>query len=119
MALFTDRARAADARYALADENARFVSDICRRLDGLPLAIELAAARVKVLSPQQLAQRLDERFRILTGGDRSALPRQQTLRATIDWSFDLLDERERALFQASVTFCRRLDAAGGGRDLQR
>jgi predicted ATPase/Tfp pilus assembly protein PilF len=111
MALFTDRARAADARYALADENARFVSDICRRLDGLPLAIELAAARVKVLSPQQLAQRLDERFRVLTGGDRSALPRQQTLRATIDWSFDLLDERERALF-------RRLSLFAGGWTLQ-
>jgi len=111
MTLFTDRARAADARYALADENARFVSDICRRLDGLPLAIELAAARVKVLSPQQLAQRLDERFRVLTGGDRSALPRQQTLRATIDWSFDLLDERERALF-------RRLSHFAGGWTLQ-
>src|SRR5580658_1756013 len=111
MTLFTDRARAADARYALADENARFVSDICRRLDGLPLAIELAAARVKVLSPQQLAQRLDERFRVLTGGDRSALPRQQTLRATVDWSFDLLDERERALF-------RRLSFFAGGWTLQ-
>jgi predicted ATPase/class 3 adenylate cyclase len=111
MALFTDRARASDARYALADENARFVSDICRRLDGLPLAIELAAARVKVLSPQQLGQRLDERFRLLTGGDRSALPRQQTLRATIDWSFDLLDERERALF-------RRLSIFAGGWTLQ-
>lgn len=110
-ALFTDRARAADARYVLADENGRFVSDICRRLDGLPLAIELAAARVKVLSPQQLAQRLDERFRILTGGDRSALPRQQTLRATIDWSFDLLDERERALFT-------RLSLFAGGWTLQ-
>ncbi|MFY9739687.1 MAG: adenylate/guanylate cyclase domain-containing protein [Candidatus Cybelea sp.] len=104
IALFTDRGRAADARYAPVDENAGFVSDICRRLDGLPLAIELAAARVRVLSPQQLAQRLDERFRVLTGGDRSALPRQQTLRATIDWSFDLLDERERALFRVLSLF---------------
>jgi predicted ATPase/class 3 adenylate cyclase/Flp pilus assembly protein TadD len=111
IALFTDRARAADARYVLVDENAGFVSDICRRLDGLPLAIELAAARVRVLSPQQLAQRLGERFRVLTGGDRSALPRQQTLRATIDWSFDLLDERERALF-------RRLSLFAGGWTLQ-
>jgi predicted ATPase/class 3 adenylate cyclase/Flp pilus assembly protein TadD len=111
VALFTDRARASDARYSFSDENARFVSEICRRLDGLPLAIELAAARVKVLSPQQLAQRLDERFRVLTGGDRSALPRQQTLRATIDWSFDLLDERERALF-------RRLSFFAGGWTLQ-
>jgi predicted ATPase/Flp pilus assembly protein TadD len=111
MALFTDRARASDTRYAPADENARYVSDICRRLDALPLAIELAAARVKVLSPQQLALRLDERFRVLTGGDRSALPRQQALRATIDWSFDLLDERERALF-------RRLSLFAGGWTLQ-
>jgi predicted ATPase/class 3 adenylate cyclase len=110
-ALFTDRARASDARYVPADENARFVADICRRLDGLPLAIELAAARIKVLSPQQLAQRLDERFRVLTAGDRSALPRQQTLRATIDWSFDLLDEPERALF-------RRLSFFAGGWTLQ-
>ena len=106
-ALFTDRARASDFRFALTDENAPFVSDVCRRLDGVPLAIELAAARIKVLSAQQLAQRLDERFRVLTGGDRSALPRQQTLRATIDWSFDLLDERERALF-------RRLSMFAGG-----
>ncbi len=110
-ALFTDRARASDFRFALTDEDAPFVSDICRRLDGIPLAIELAAARVKVLSPPQLAQRLDERFRVLTGGDRSALPRQQTLRATIDWSFDLLDERERALF-------RRLSMFAGGWTLQ-
>ena len=70
----------------------------------MPLAIELAAARVRVLSPAQIAQRLDERFRMLTGGDRSALPRRQTLRATIDWSYDLLDERERALFRRLAIF---------------
>lgn len=105
--LFRDRAQAADPRFALTPDNERSIGDIVRRLDGIPLAIELAAARVKVLSPQQLAQRLDERFRILTGGDRSALPRQQTLRATIDWSFDLLDERERSFF-------RRLSIFSGG-----
>lgn len=104
VALFTDRAHAADDRFALTDENAPYVAEIVRRLDGIPLAIELAAARVKVLSPQQLAQKLDARFRLLTGGDRSALPRQQTLRATIDWSFDLLDERERVLFRRCSIF---------------
>ncbi|MGA8532967.1 MAG: adenylate/guanylate cyclase domain-containing protein [Candidatus Tumulicola sp.] len=105
--LFTDRALATDAHFALTDENAPDVTEICRRLDGIPLAIELAAARVTLLSPQQIAQKLGARFRMLTGGDRSALPRQQTLRATIDWSFDLLDERERALF-------RRLSIFAGG-----
>ena len=88
VALFTDRAHAADDRFALTDDNAPYVAEIVRQLDGIPLAIELAAARAKVLSPQRLAQKLDARFRLLTGGDRSALPRQQTLRATIDWSFD-------------------------------
>ena len=77
----------------------RSIADICRRLDGIALAIELAAARVKMLSPQQLRDRLDERFRVLTGGSRNVLPRQQTLRALIDWSHDLLDERERVLFR--------------------
>ena len=107
VALFADRAQAADVRFVLTDESAPHVTEIVRQLDGIPLAIELAAARVKVLSPQELAQRLDTRFRLLTGGDRSALPRQQTLRATIDWSFDLLDERERIVF-------RRLSIFAGG-----
>ena len=102
--LFTDRANAADARFALTDSNAPFVAEICRRLDGIPLAIELAAARINVLSPKQLARRLDERFRVLTGGDRSALPRHQTMRALIDWSYDLLAERERALFRKISIF---------------
>jgi predicted ATPase/class 3 adenylate cyclase len=109
--LFADRARAADSRFELSETNAPFVSEIAERLDGIPLAIELAAARVKVLSPQQLAQKLDERLRILTGGDRSALPRHRTMRALIDWSYDLLDERERALF-------RRLAIFAGGWTLQ-
>src|SRR5579871_5539819 len=98
IAFFVERARASDARFALSDENAPIVAEICRRLDGIALAIELAAARVKVMTPRQLAQRLDERFRVLTGGSRSALPRQQTLRALIDWSYGLLSETEQRLF---------------------
>ncbi len=105
--LFADRALAADGAFAITEKNGALVADIVTRLDGIPLAIELAAARVRVLSPQQLLDRLNERFRLLTGGDRAALPRQQTLRAAIDWSFDLLDERERLLF-------RRLSVFSGG-----
>src|SRR6202011_813971 len=82
--LFVDRAKAADNRFALTDDNAPVVADICRRLDGIPLAIELAAARVKVLSIPNLAQRLNERFKLLIGGSRTALPRQKTLTALID-----------------------------------
>jgi predicted ATPase/class 3 adenylate cyclase len=102
--LFVDRALLSDRRFSFTAENAPHVAEICRRLDGIPLAIELAAARIKVLSPQQLAQRLDERFRVLTGGDRSALPRQQTMRALIDWSYDLLAEEERRLFRQTSIF---------------
>ncbi len=98
-ALFIERARAVDHRFLPDDENAPAIAEICRRLDGIPLAIELAAARVKLLRPRQLRERLDERFRVLTGGSRDVLPRQQTLRALIDWSHDLLDERERVLFR--------------------
>src|SRR6202023_314203 len=88
----------------LTDENAPVVSEICRRLDGIPLAIELAAARVKVLTLPNLAQRLDERFKILTGGSRTALPRQKTLTALIDWSYDMLEPLERALFSRLAIF---------------
>jgi predicted ATPase/class 3 adenylate cyclase len=102
--LFVDRALASDGRFAFSRENAPYVAEICRRLDGIPLAIELAAARVKVLSPQQLAQKLDERFRVLTGGNRRALPRQQTMRALVDWSYDLLSEDERTLFRKLGVF---------------
>jgi predicted ATPase/class 3 adenylate cyclase len=98
IALFADRAYAADSRFEISDENASTVAEIVRRLDGIPLAIELAAPRVKVLDVVQLGKRLDERFRILTGGGRDVLPRQQTLRALIDWSYDLLDDREQRLF---------------------
>jgi predicted ATPase/class 3 adenylate cyclase len=98
VALFAERARAASATFALADDNAPIVAEICSRLDGIPLAIELAAARVKVLSVPNLAARLNERFRILTGGRRDVLARQQTLRATIDWSYGLLTAQEQLLF---------------------
>jgi non-specific serine/threonine protein kinase len=97
--LFEARARSANPRFALDDGNAAVVAEICIRLDGIPLAIELAAARMKVLTPVQLAQKLDERFRVLTGGSRTALPRQQTMMALIDWSYDLLSDDERWLFR--------------------
>jgi len=98
VALFVQRAAAIDSAFRLTDANAPVVAEICRRLDGIALAIELAASRVNILAPPQLARRLDERFRVLTGGSRTALPRQQTLRALIDWSFDLLGDQERAVF---------------------
>ncbi|MGC2407047.1 MAG: tetratricopeptide repeat protein [Candidatus Cybelea sp.] len=96
--LFVDRATSADTRFVLRDDNAAIIAEICRRLDGIPLAIELAAACVKVLSLFNLARRLKERFKLLTGGSRSALPRQKTLTALIDWSYDLLGSQERHLF---------------------
>jgi len=102
--LFVDRAFSVDNRFVLTDENATHIAEISRRLDGIPLAIELAAARVKVLSPRQLAQKLDERFRVLTSGDRSALPRHQTMRALIDWSYELLSDDERRLFRKLSIF---------------
>ncbi|MDQ2908848.1 MAG: hypothetical protein M3R44_05780 [Candidatus Eremiobacteraeota bacterium] len=102
--LFLERARVADKRFTLTDETAPIVVDICRRLDGIALAVELAAARVAILQPRELRARLDQRFRLLTGGSRDALPRQQTLRALIDWSHDLLDERERRLFRRLAIF---------------
>jgi predicted ATPase/transcriptional regulator with XRE-family HTH domain len=99
IALFSDRAKAAEHRFRLTDENAPIVADVCRCLDGIPLAIELAAARANMLSVKALAEKLRDRFRVLTGGERTALPRQQTMRAAIDWSHDLLEKRERALFR--------------------
>ena len=104
VALFEERARAANRKFSVTPENAATVADICRRLDGIPLAIELAAARIRVLSPKQLAEKLNERFRILTGGDRAALPRQQTMRALIDWSYEMLAERERSIFRQLAVF---------------
>jgi predicted ATPase/class 3 adenylate cyclase len=102
--LFAERALSVNHRFSVTDENAPYILEICRRLDGIPLAIELAAARLNVLTPQRLAQMLDERFRVLTSGSRSALPRHQTMRALIDWSYDLLTEQERALFRRLSIF---------------
>ncbi len=102
--LFEDRAKAVDGRFNVSDANVANVTDICRRLDGIPLAIELAAARVDVLPVAQLAGMLDERFRVLTKGDTTALPRHRTMRALIDWSYDLLNDREQRLFRRISIF---------------
>jgi predicted ATPase/DNA-binding CsgD family transcriptional regulator len=102
--LFVERARAARPQFSLTGVHASAVARICRRLDGIPLALELAAARVTALSVDQIASRLDDRFHLLTGGSRTALPRQQTLRATVDWSYDLLSETERALLRRLAVF---------------
>ncbi len=96
--LFIDRAMTIQQNFALTNQNAAAVARICYHLDGIPLAIELAAARVNVLSVEQISERLADRFRLLTGGSRTALPRQQTLRALIDWSYSLLSPAERILF---------------------
>lgn len=96
--LFIDRALALRPDFAVTNQNALAVAQVCVRLDGIPLALELAAARVRVLPAEQLLARLENRFRLLTGGSRTALPRQQTLQATVDWSYDLLGEAERRLF---------------------
>ncbi|MDR7418170.1 MAG: tetratricopeptide repeat protein [Armatimonadota bacterium] len=102
--LFAERARAVAPGFALTERNASLVAQICVRLDGVPLAIELAAARVAVLTVDQIAARLDDRFRLLAGGGRTAMPRHQTLRATMDWSYDLLSEPERALLRRLSVF---------------
>ena len=102
--LFLARAGAVKPGFGLNEQNAQPVAQICQRLDGIPLALELAAARVAMLTPQQIATRLDDRFRLLTGGSRTALPRQQTLRSLIDWSYDLLSEPERILFCQLAVF---------------
>ncbi|MBI1743232.1 tetratricopeptide repeat protein [Candidatus Acetothermia bacterium] len=104
VSLFLERALFIHPQFALTQENARAVAKVCHQLDGIPLAIELAAARVKVMTAEQIAARLDDRFRLLTGGSRTALPRQQTLLATMDWSFQLLSEVERVLFRRASVF---------------
>jgi predicted ATPase/DNA-binding SARP family transcriptional activator len=109
--LFVDRAGASQPGFAVTAGNAPAVAQVCRRLDGIPLAIELAAARVRVLPVEQIHARLDDMFRLLTGGSRTALPRQQTLRAAIDWSYELLTEAERTLL-------RRLSVFAGGWTLE-
>lgn len=102
--LFVDRAANVKPGFALTDHNAAAIAQVCARLDGIPLAIELAAARVKMLSADQIAARLDDRFKLLTSGSRTALPRQQTLRAAIDWSYDLLTADERVVMRRLGTF---------------
>jgi predicted ATPase/class 3 adenylate cyclase len=109
--LFVDRATATLPTFTLERSNVRAVIDICRRLDGIPLALELAAARVNVLSPDEIAQGLDDRFRLLTGGRRTAVPRQRTLQALIDWSWELLDDNDQRLL-------RRLSVFAGGWTLE-
>jgi len=103
--LFVERARAVKADFAITVENGPAVAEICGRLDGLPLAIELAAARVRLLPPQKMLAQLGDRFRFLTGGARDLPARHQTLRSAIDWSYDLLDAGEKTLFQRLAVFC--------------
>jgi predicted ATPase len=102
--LFTARAQGVQPAFALTLDNASLVGQICERLDGIPLAIELAATRLKALSLEQIVARLDQRFRLLTGGSRTALPRQQTLSALVGWSYDLLTAPERTLFNRLAVF---------------
>jgi predicted ATPase len=102
--LFMARAESANAQQWLTTEYGTAIAQICRRLDGIPLAIEMAAARLNIFSPSQILERLDDRFRLLTGGSRTALPRLQTLQALIDWSYDLLSEEEKGLFQDLSVF---------------
>ena len=111
--LFVDRANAAKSDFALTDRNAGAVAVVCRRLDGIPLAIELAAARVRSMSVEDLVARLDQRFKLLTRGSRAALERHQTLRNTIDWSYDLLDPREREALNGLSRVRGRLRSRGG------
>jgi non-specific serine/threonine protein kinase len=124
--LFVERARLVCPDFALTPENAAAVAEVCRRLDGLPLALELAAARVRVLPPVQLLSRLEDRFRLLTGGSRTAPARHQTLRAAVDWSYALLTDHEQRLFgrlavfaggftlEAAEAVCADPDGPGGG-----
>jgi predicted ATPase/DNA-binding SARP family transcriptional activator len=109
--LFVDRAANARAGFELDESNASTVNTICRRLDGIPLAIELAAVRVVSMSPSEIAGRLDERFRLLTGGRRVALERHQTLRAAVEWSYEMLEAGERRAFDRLAVFAGSFDAA--------
>jgi predicted ATPase len=102
--LFVNRAKAISPDFTLNSENGSWVAEICRRLDGMPLAIELAAARVRSLTVQEIAQRLDDRFNLLTGGSRTGHPRQQTLAATLEWSYALLSEKEQKVLQCLSVF---------------
>jgi len=122
--LFTDRARHARPEFAVTDDNSAVLAEICRRLDGMPLAIELAAARMRALSPAEILDSLHDRFRLLTGGARTAVRRQQTLRASVDWSHALLTAPERILFRRLAVFVGGFDldsaqAIAGGGDVER
>ena len=122
--LFGDRARRTKPEFHVNADNAETVTEICRRLDGLPLAIELAAARVRALSPTEILDSLRDRFRLLTGGARTAVRRQQTLRASVDWSHALLSEAEQVLFRRLAVFYGGFDreaaqAVAGGADVER
>ena len=102
--LFLSRARAIDARFSSDDRSIRLTGMVCRRLDGIPLALELAAARAAILGIETLAGHLDDRFNMLTGGNRTALPRHQTLKATLDWSHAMLDDAERTTLRRLAIF---------------
>ena len=122
--LFTDRARLVRPEFGVTDDDAAVVSEVCRRLDGMPLAIELAAARVRALSIEEILDSLHDRFRLLTGGSRTAVRRQQTLRASVDWSHALLTEPERVLFRRLAVFMGGFDldaarAVAGDEELER
>ena len=122
--LFVQRAKASNPTFEVTERNAGVVVDICRRLDGIPLAIELAAARVRALTIETIAARLSDRFRLLVGGDQTALPRQQTLRALIDWSYELLAPAEQLLLERLSVFAggwtlEAAEAIGADDDLDR
>ena len=122
--LFCDRARRTKPEFRVTADNREIVTEICRRLDGLPLAIELAAARVRALSPTEILDSLHDQFRLLTGGARTAVRRQQTLRASVDWSHDLLSEPEQVLFRRLAVFFGGFDvdaahAVAAGADVER
>jgi predicted ATPase/class 3 adenylate cyclase len=109
--LFVERAVDAHSDFVVTESSLAGIAEICRRLDGIPLAIELAAARTTAMSPREIAARLDERFRLLTGGRRTAVERHQTLRATVDWSYSLLGEREQTVFERLGVFAGSFDAS--------
>ncbi len=109
--LFLERAGAVRPDFAITEQNGATIAEVVRRLDGIPLALELAAARLRMLTIEQIKEHLNDRFRLLTGGRRTALPRQQTLQALIDWSWQLLDQKERTLL-------RRLSVFSGGWNLE-
>ena len=121
--LFVERAQDANPRFDTRRDTLEWVRQVCERLDGMPLAIELAAARARVLDAKQIAERLDDRFRLLTGGSRTALPRHQTLEATVDWSYDLMSDTEKSVFHGLAAFrggftLEAAEAVCGGGDVE-